>query len=154
MVEPELSELFLLPEILRASREGDVVEVRRLLPHVRKPADVRDWDEKTLLHYSCRHGWLDVTRRLVEQYHCDPKCRDEGPTLALCFVASEDKSGSTPLHVDCDKGGDTPLHEACHKGHVDIVKYLVVSWGVLQQVGTRVVLLHWTWLFTKVMWTL
>ena len=32
-------------------------------------------------------------------------------------VASEDKSGATPLHVDCDKGGDTPLHEACHKGH-------------------------------------
>ena len=134
MVEPELSELFLLPEILDAFREGDVVKVRRLLPHVRKPADVRDWNEKTLLHYSCRHGWLDVTRRLVEQYHCDPESRDEGAWSFVdegsdLHVASKDKGGDTPRHVDCDKGGDTPLHEACHKGHVNIVKYLVSELG-------------------------
>ena len=128
MVEPELSELFLLPEILRASREGNVDEVRRLLPHVRKPADVRDWNEKTLLHYSCRHGWLDVTRRLVEQYHCDPESRDEG---AWSYVdeGSDLHVGDTPRYVDCDKGGDTPLHEACHKGRVNIVKYLVSELG-------------------------
>ena len=84
MVELKLSELFLLPgehrlaeqfEILCASREGDVNKVRRLLPRVRKPAEVRDWDGKTLLHYSCRHGWLDVTRRLVQQYHFDPESK-------------------------------------------------------------------------------
>jgi len=28
---------------------------------------------RILLHYSCHHGWLNVTRRLVEQYHCDPQ---------------------------------------------------------------------------------
>ena len=128
MVEPELSELFLLPEILRASREGDVVEVRRLLPHVRKPADARDWNEKTLLHYSCRHGWLDVTRRLVEQYHCDPESRDE-EAWSYADEGSDLHVGDTPRHVDCDKGGDTPLHEACHKGHVNIVKYLVSELG-------------------------
>ena len=54
------------------------------------------------LHYSCRHGWLDMTRRLVEQYCCDPESRDSG--------------------------GDTPLHEACREGHVDIVTYLVGEW--------------------------
>jgi len=79
-----------------------------LLPQVRNPADVggdRWWTTgtATLLHFSCRHGWLDVTRKLVEQYHCDPEISD---------------------------GGDnTPLHEACHKGHVAIVKYLVSEWG-------------------------
>ena len=31
---------------------------------------------RILLHYSCHHGWLDMTRRLVEQYHCDPESRD------------------------------------------------------------------------------
>ena len=92
---------------------------------------------KTVLHYSCHNGWLDVTRRLVEQYHCDPKSRDD--------------DGYTPLHVACREGhvcivryfvseqgcstacqnnnGDTPLHEACYWGHVDIVTYLVSEKG-------------------------
>ena len=39
----------------------------------------------------------------MEQYHCDPNCRDNN--------------------------GDTPLHVACHKGHVDIVRYLVSEEG-------------------------
>ena len=87
--------------LLSACYKVDVVEVQRLLPHVKNPANVRDssvWP-KTLLHYSCRYNWLDVTRRLVEQYHCDLESRD--------------------------KLGDTPLHEACREGHVDIVRYLV-----------------------------
>ena len=125
-------------ELLHACRKGDVVEVQRLLPQVRDPANVRDnWNEKTLLHYSCNHGWLDVTRRLVEQYHCDPESRGWW--------------GDTPLHVACRKGhvsivkylvseqgcstacqnknGDIPLHVACYWGHVDIVRYLVSEQG-------------------------
>ena len=92
---------------------------------------------RILLHFSCLHGWLDVTSRLVEQYHCDPESRD--------------KDGITPLHAACHEGhldivrylvteqgcstafqdayGDTPLHEACREGHVDIVRYLVSEWG-------------------------
>ena len=56
--------------LLDACREGDVVEVQRLLPEVRNPADVRDeiCQNNTLLHYSCYHGWLDMTKKLVEQY--------------------------------------------------------------------------------------
>ena len=92
-------------EILRACAWGDVVEVLRLLPQVKNPEHVRsDWPfEKTLLHCSCHCGWLDVTRRLVEQYRCDPESRD------------------------FDR--DTPLHEACRNGHVDIVRYLVSELG-------------------------
>ena len=85
-----------------------MVRVQRLLPEISDPAGVRNYwfeDDETLnpLHYSCRHGWLDVTRRLVEQYHCDPESRN--------------------------KSGNTPLHEACRKGHVDIVRYLVCEHG-------------------------
>ena len=88
--------------LVKACCEGNVVEVQRLLPQVRNPADIRDencLDKKTLLHYSCYHGWLDVTKRLVEQYCCDPEGRDGWD--------------------------DTPLHEACREGHVDVVRYLV-----------------------------
>ena len=89
-------------KLLVACYKGELVKVQKLLPQVRNAADIRDawwWEGKTLLHYSCHHGWLDLTRKLVEQYHCDPECRD--------------------------KDGDTPLHVACRKGHVDIVRYLV-----------------------------
>ena len=123
--------------LLDACREGSVVEVRRLLPEVRNPADVRDesCQNKALLHYSCYHGWLDMTKKLVEQYRCDPE--------------SKEKGGDTPLHVACHEGhvdivrylvsergcnatqnnfnkrGDSPLHVACHTGQVEVVKYLV-----------------------------
>ena len=126
-------------ELLHACRKGDVVEVQRLLPQVRYPANVRNnWNEKTLLHYSCSHGWLDVTRRLVEQYHCDPEsegrwegdtplheaCR-EGNVDIVRYLVSE-QGCSTACQ---NKNGDTPLHVACNRGHVDIVRYLVSEQG-------------------------
>ena len=94
-------------KLLIACREGDVVEVQKLLSQVEDPAEVRrdwDWNRKTLLHYSCRHGWLDVTRKLVESYRCDPESGDW-------------------------RYGITPLHEAFYAGHVDIVRYLVSERG-------------------------
>ena len=94
-------------KLLIACRKGDVVEVEKLLSQVEDPAEVRrDWDrnKKTLLHYSCRHGWLDVTRKLVESYRCDPESGDW-------------------------RHGVTPLHEAFYAGHVDIVRYLVSERG-------------------------
>ena len=125
--------------LLRACYQGNVVEVRRLLPELLFDdlADVVDTrkfsDKETLLHFSCRHGWLDVTKMLVEQYRCDPK--------------SGDRRGDTPLHVACreghvdtarylisergcstacqNKSGNTPLYLACREGHLDTLKYLV-----------------------------
>ena len=85
--------------------EEDVVKVEGLLPLVRNPASIReDWNAKTLLHYSCCYGWLDVTKTLVEQYYCNPGSRDW-------------------------PDGDTPLHVAVRMGHVDIVRYLVGKRG-------------------------
>ena len=91
-------------ELLRACYEENVVRVQRLLAEIEDPASVKNYwfeDDETLnpLHYSCRHGWVDVTRNLVEQHHCNPETRN--------------------------KSGNTPLHEACYKGHVDIVRYLI-----------------------------
>ena len=95
------------------------------------------YGNETLLHYSCYHGWLDMTKTMVEQYSCDPE--------------SKKKGGDTPLHVACREGhvnivkylvsergcdatqnnfnkrGDSPLHVACHAGRVEIVKYLVME---------------------------
>ena len=120
-------------ELLHACRKGDVVEVQRLLPQVRDPANVRDNWKKTLLHYSCHHGWLDVTRRLVEQYHCDPESevRWEGDTPL--YVASREGHVDIVRYLVSEQGcstacqnkfGDTPLHVACRKRHLAVVKAL------------------------------
>ena len=92
-------------EIISACKQGDLFEVEILLPRVKNPKHVGSdwWPARTLLHFSCLNDWLDVTKRLVEQYHCDPESRDWY--------------------------GDTPLHEACREGHVDIVRYLVSERG-------------------------
>ena len=120
-------------ELLRACREGNVVEVQRLLPQVWNPADARDriWKE-SLLHYSCRHGWLDVARSLVEQYHCDLESRDlygDTPLHEACRVGHVDIVRYLVSEQECstacqNKKGDTPLHVACRKGHLTMVKAL------------------------------
>ena len=78
----------------------------------------------TVLHYLCYIGWLDMTRRLVEQYHFEPESRDND--------------------------GDTPLYLAYRKGHVHIVRYLVSEQGCsIELVRTRMVILHCMWLVEK-----
>ena len=124
--------------LLEACREGSLVNVEGLLSVIgtRLPLEADDlW--KSPLHYSCRHGWLDVTRRLVEQH--------------LCVPDSQDWQNDTPLHEACreghvdivkylvneqrcsidveNKSGDTPLHEVCRVGRADIVMFLVSDHG-------------------------
>ena len=83
---------------------------------------------KNMLYYAYSHGWLDVSRRLVEQYHCDPDSRD--------------------------KDGNTLLHKACHEGQMDSVRYLMVNLGAVQPVRTRMAILHCMWLVMGVIRTL
>ena len=123
--------------LLDACREGNVVEVQRLLPKVRNPADVRDEScrNKTLLHYSCYHGWLGVTKKLVEQYSCDPESKEKGgdtPLDVACrgghvdivrYLVSE--RGCNATRNNFNSRGDSSLHVACHAGRVEVVKYLV-----------------------------
>ena len=59
----------------------------------------------SLLHYACRNGWYDVSRKLVEQYHCDVHLKNRWSDHA-----------------------DAPLHYACQEnGNIDIVRFLVVD---------------------------
>ena len=120
-------------KLLDACRKRDVVEFQQLLPQVRDPADLRDLSRKTVLHYSCRHGWLDVTKRLVEQYHCDPESRDNGgdtPLIEACYNGRVDIVRYLVSEQECCTvfqnrwDGDTPLHMACRNGHLAMVKAL------------------------------
>ena len=53
----------------------------------------------TLLHYACKHGWLDFVKPLIHEHSCDPHA--------------------------VTQGGLTPLHWACRYGRFDIVRYLI-----------------------------
>ena len=126
-------------KLLIACREGDEVEVQKLLSQVEDPADVRrDWDKNkmTLLHFSCRHGWLDVTRKLVESYRCDPESGDwrygitplheafyEGHVDIVRYLVSE-RGCRTTYQFKCKEGTDSLLHKACRHGHVAMVEAL------------------------------
>ena len=119
-------------KLLVACDEGDVVEVRRLLLQVNNPAAAWCWDRKTLLHFSCRHGWLEVTRTLVEQYGCDPESKD-GQGITPLYEAYYDYHVDVVRYLVSERGcsttcrnkvGDTPLHMACREGHLAMVKAL------------------------------
>ena len=66
-----------ISELVRALQKKDVSEVARLLTAVPDPAAIRTEHGVSLLHLACIHnGCLEVTRMLVEQYHCDINARD------------------------------------------------------------------------------
>ena len=119
-------------KLLVACDEGGIVEVRRLLPQVSNLAGVWGWDRKYLLHFSCRHGWLDVTRMLVEKYGCDPESKD-GQGITPLYEAYYDDHVDVVRYLVSEQGcsavcqnkvGDTPLHMACREGHLAMVKAL------------------------------
>ena len=89
--------------LLEACEDRHLADVEILLTTQECNTACNVHSTRSLLHYSFCHGWLDVTRKLVEQYHCDPECRD--------------------------KDGYTLLCEAYRKGHVGIVRYLFSEWG-------------------------
>ena len=75
--------------------EDDVIQ---LLDQVHNPGRITDSGNWTLVHLAASRGLINVLKRLIEEYHCDPNC--------------ETKQGSIPLHL------------ACYNGHLDTVKYL------------------------------
>jgi len=63
-------------------------EALRLLsryPHPDQVREIRDQRAEdlnghccsSLLHYACNNGWYDVSRKLVEQYHCDVHLKEQ-----------------------------------------------------------------------------
>ena len=93
-----------------------------------------DHRDSSLLHYACRNGWYDVSRQLVEKYHCDVHLKNGEVDTPLHYACRE--NGSIDIvrflvvdqHCDwacCELLGRTPLHCACASGKLDIVKFLV-----------------------------
>ena len=91
------------------------------------------WGKTSLLHWSSRNGWLDVTKDLITKYHGDPQERDwEGETCLHWAVLGNhvdvmryliDECHCDPM--DTNKYGNTVLHRAADYGSLDVMKYLI-----------------------------
>ena len=131
-----------ISELLRVLQNKDVSEAARLLTAVPDPAAIRtELYGMSLLHLACRNGVLEMTRMLVQQYHCDINARDDqGQTPLHCAVkwfaphtTRKDQEAVVTYLVrikNCnlvskDEDGNTPLHEACYQGNSEIVKLLL-----------------------------
>jgi ankyrin repeat protein len=116
-------------ELLEASRENNLAEIRRLLS-VGAEIEAKGDDGHTLLHWASRRGHSQVVIELL----------DHGAQ-----IEAKGNDSSTPLHLACynghvtivnellsrganteakDRYGDTPLHDASRIEHVAIVKAL------------------------------
>nr|XP_023956205.1 ankyrin repeat domain-containing protein 2 isoform X3 [Chrysemys picta bellii] len=129
--EPEPEEIFHRTALHRASLEGHLEILERLLDHG-ATVDFRDRLDCTAVHWACRGGQLDAVKLL----------QDRGADLNL-----KDKLMSTPLHVATrtgqteivehlintgvdvnsrDREGDSALHDAVRLNRYKIIKMLIL----------------------------
>ena len=110
----------------------DHKEAVRLLPLVKEPNKTRKGRD-SLLHWSSRNGWLDVTKDLITKYHCDPHEKDSSDWTCLHYASRDNHVDVMRYLIDechCDPmtvsvSGWTPLHWAAHWGNSAAIEYLL-----------------------------
>ena len=118
-----------------AFERGYYAAAVQLLPLVKEPDQIIwDWyGNCTLLHWSLRNGWLDLTKDLINNYHFDPqKTNDHGKTCLHYAAEGNNVDVVRYLITECncdpmatDKNGNTVLHYAAACGSLDVIKYLI-----------------------------
>ena len=97
---PELSES---EQLIRASKDGDLSKVKRLVEIQGVDVSSNDENDDTSLHWASLYGHLNVVKYLVEDGNCDLERRN--------------------------KYESTPLHCAAAGGRLNVVQYLVSERG-------------------------
>ena len=105
----------------------------QLLIQLPYPADVKDEEGRTLLHWACRNEWEDVANMLMEEHI---QCQSLEPVIILPFeypsTTHTDQARALQLLSQLpnpasvkNKDGNTLLHWACRNGWYDVVIELV-----------------------------
>ena len=119
---------------LRAFVNGEKEEAIKLLPFLVTPHELKDYNEQTILHWACYHGWIEIVMELINDYQFDPMCQDYAG-FTLLHQACSRKGNLNMIHClisqwQCDPmsrniDGSTPLHVACRNGDIQMVQYLI-----------------------------
>ena len=83
-----------------------------------------------LLHLSSRNGWLDITIKLIEKYHLNPREEDNEGNISLHYAAAGNQlevmkyliSKMQPLNHEV---AQTLCRIAAANGSFDVIKYLI-----------------------------
>ena len=115
---------------------GDHAEAVRLLPLVKEPNRSRGrvfYNKETLLHFSSRNGWLDVTKDLITNYHFNPQEKNKWGETCLHYAAEGNhfdvvrylitECNCDPMATDFNE--NTVLHYAAACGSLNVMKYLI-----------------------------
>jgi len=142
VVEPETFVRRFRDPVSTGTSEDGALKLLSRFPRPEKVREIRDqWVEGlnedrdlSLLHYASRNGWYDVSRKLVEQYHCDVHlkslwsftplhcaCQEKGNIDIVRFLIVDQHCDPT-CH---GRWGRTALHWACESGKLDMVRFLV-----------------------------
>ena len=89
--------------------------------------------EAGLLHLSSRNGWLDITRKLIEQYELDPRIGDSDGNTCLHYAAAGNQlevmkcvfGRDMRIRYDRNYYGASPLHIAAANESLNVMKYLI-----------------------------
>ena len=86
--------------------------------------------EAGILHLSSRNGWFDTTRKLIEQYHLDPRVGDNDGNTCLHYAAAGNQLEvmkyliNKMQHLN-HEFAQTLCRIAAANGSFDVIKYLI-----------------------------
>ena len=118
-------------EAFQRSDHDEAVPLLRL-----QNPDVLYWDERDLLYYSIRNGWLDVTRDLITTYHFDPHQYYNRESCLYTAAKFNDvdiveylikECGCDPMKGTSGYAGVPVLHYVASKGLIDVLKCMVLN---------------------------
>lgn len=132
----EKTENVLQHKLLKASREGDIEKVKKLIESGRtNPHTAKYSDGDTPLHCATLGGHTEIVRYLISDCECDPNVKDKwgrtplhraawkGRTETIRYLVTEDHSDPNVK----DEDGQTPLYWAVTAGHTETVRCLMTE---------------------------
>ena len=128
-------------------RSNEVGILRELLQRDGLYINSIDSSGRTLLHYACWKGYLDVVGMLVSEFKADVTIQDKDGVTALmlaaraghnsivrallsdyqCPVNTTDEQGYDVLYYACAK--HTPFHKAASLGKETLLRYFFCEFG-------------------------